>query len=103
MSANGVGGEVNPMSATKIVFFFLNEKRFQNVLKHKNIFLEVFRVISIFSFVGLYHSESIDMQIKKNNNKHLFYSMSAKTDFFANIFFVDFRKGARKNLRSFGV
>ena len=40
-----LGGGVNPLSATKQMIFFFKEKKMQNVVKRKNMYLEGFQVI----------------------------------------------------------
>ena len=61
MSVNG-GGEDQPPVRNYIGDFFLKEKMMHNVLKRKNMYLEV--IFPSKSYV-LNHSESIDMHFEK--------------------------------------
>ena len=67
------GGGANTLSSTKLCFFFIKEKNMQNVLKRKNMYLEVFRIFPL-KITCYDHSESIDKRIEKWLKKIYFFT-----------------------------
>ena len=66
------GGRGQPPVRNSRCFFFFKEKKMQNVLKHKNMYLEGFQVISYFFPINL----NLLICIQKNDFKKIPYFLS---------------------------